>query len=1690
MKFEWRPSSRSLARILAGAVAVVLVVTGVLTYRACIPGVTFEDGRAFAATLEPAAVDSLGVASDSAFSLKLEQPVPLASVKSSFSIEPQVGFGVKAADQEGKAFTITPEEPLDPNQVYRFRLALAGPDEPGYSWAFQVAGDLRVVGLLPADRSTGVPLNTGIEIEFTHEGVNDPGNYFSISPFVPGTWQRYRRTLVYVPAVTLQPATIYTCTVKQGLGLAGSDKTLGQDYVFSFETAGTTSGPPASWFYIDTEVSEFAPTEPPFFSVGYGGSEDGSQLPKVATKVLRYADAAAFVAALDTRAKVPYWAYLSRQNWKPSTAGLEPVLEADIQAQIFEWQKYVVLPKTLSPGYYLVSFGYQGATYHTWIQVTDLSCYTLEATNDTAMWFNSLATGQPVANVTVRPSTNGAPLGTSGADGVARFATVEALAGLGEAPTGDLYEPVPPFYVTAKAPSGPELVVDLSPSYNPYGGGRQVYDQYWAYLYTDRPLYLPSDEVSFWGVLEPRERGASELAKVTVELRSSWGVWGGPFGEGWGDGGSSDATLISTTGIDVVRHTFEGAVKLPNLRPGSYSLELTIAGTVLSTKYFEVATYTKPAYKVSLSADKKAVFPGQPVHFAVDASFFEGTPVSEMRFGYSVYSASTNLTGQLTTDITGRASLSHTPVAGNDPLSLMRRDWISVNADLPESGPIWQDSGVWVLEKDVAIRTSVAGDGGGLKVESRLNKVTLDRINAADSGGSPWGPSWVGETDYLGDPVAAREISGQLLEVRWDARETGQYYDFVAKVTRKTYEYKEVRVPVQTFVMTTGADGLASWTFAADQTKTYFVRLDAKDDAGRAIATECYFYGQAFVSPDYGYHSYYLSPTDRKVAKYAVGETAALVIKDRDAAVPARAKGFLFYTARRGLGTVQVKDAPEFSLVFTEDLIPNTNVGAVYFDGRYYNDAYVAQVSFDYSVRKLDVSVKTDKESYAPGEKAVIDIEVKDLQGAPVAAEVNLCMVDEALYYLSDQSVDLLSSLYGRTVWTYIINTRSTHYKRLAGGGGAESGGEGGGGRQNFIDTALFTSLATGGDGKGRVEVTLPDNLTSWRLTYQAMATGVRAGSGSIGVPVKLPFFVELTMNETYLAGDTPVIQTRAYGAALPSGTAVTFTAKLGKVNAGGDLESKEIPAVNGTAFKPSGIALGTLEKGSYRLTVTGKATLPGGTVVEDTLTKPIDVPETYVTLDRADYYQVGEGLKVSAEPGELATLTFSDRERGQYLQLLWRLMGGGSRADMKAAAVVANRLLIGYFDYEEQYLPPAPGESELLTCQRDDGGVGILPYASSNLELTAKAAALDDVGFDQDGLTSYLGNVYDTETNRERYIVALYGLAALGQPVLADLEKMATEPDLSVKEKLYVSMGLIELGDEETARGIFGAVLEAEGDRVGPLLRLNVSRDQEEIIAATSLAAVIATQLRLDEAGALREYLVDNTPWEDLNLMEIADLLQAAVPVAPTEEVAFTLQPDGTTVTLKPGEVYTCLRTSEELASLGFSGVQGNVGLCVAYRAPADLTSAKGHGGQASIKRSYWVSGKETTAFDPGDVVKVVITYSVTAQAPEGPYQIVDFLPSGLKAVPWPHELGINDPNTSYPVEIDGQKATFYASFEPGPIDPKTGKPAPRGGSGKAVYYARIVSLGSFKADPAVLTHAESGEIFGLTEKADVDIK
>jgi len=120
--------------------------------------------------------DASGVALDSAFVLEVKEPLDIASLVSRLQVEPDLELDIEPlSDSEvsvrpaalpaaAARYRIQPGEPLSEDTVYRFSIL----DEPGglpiRTWAFQSQRALRVVQTLPADQSTDVPLNIGIEL--------------------------------------------------------------------------------------------------------------------------------------------------------------------------------------------------------------------------------------------------------------------------------------------------------------------------------------------------------------------------------------------------------------------------------------------------------------------------------------------------------------------------------------------------------------------------------------------------------------------------------------------------------------------------------------------------------------------------------------------------------------------------------------------------------------------------------------------------------------------------------------------------------------------------------------------------------------------------------------------------------------------------------------------------------------------------------------------------------------------------------------------------------------------------------------------------------------------------------------------------------------------------------------------------------------------------------------------------------------------------------------------------------------------------------------------------------------------------------------------------------------------------------------------------------------------------------------
>ncbi|MEW8979082.1 MAG: Ig-like domain-containing protein [Symbiobacterium sp.] len=1607
-------------RTRQNAIVLVVVLALILTAVAVIrpgraPSTTPQPPEEDAAevTLSPAAFDPAGLDPAGDLILTSRRPLTLAMVQSALAVEPAAQLRIEQADSAGTRFTIAAA--LEPDRVYRFRLSREAGVDRDYQWSFQTRTEFRLLGTLPAHRGTGVPVNTGIELTFSHDDYADPSGYVTFSPAIEGRWERHKKTAVFVPADTLQPGTIYTVTLKEGLGRTQGEGRLGA-YTFQFETADPVAEGEWSAFHVFDESAEFGTGTVPHFRIWDKGKGD-----EYTVAVYRYSDAAGYIRALRGTFAVPGWSSVARDRHREPTEGLASVAAFTATPVEAEYDRYLALPEPLPAGYYLAEIQLGRAVRQVHFQVTDLSYYLAEGTTGGLVWLNDLATGRPAANAELF-LPDGTPAATADRHGVAR---VEIPAGKDE----DGQVPIA-FWIARSGHS--EAVVHGTREYWYWGDGEaSLAELYWHYLYIDRSVYKPADTVHVWGIVHPREPEARPVDEVRVEVTRGWG----------------DQTVLASATLPVERSSFIGSLELPNLTPGSYAVRVRVGEETFDSRWFEVVTYTKPAYQIEVTPDREALFSGERVTFKVRATFFDGTPVPDMKLDYHINSKDDR--ASVITDAAGEAVISYTPPHTAESWGWDESLFLYVTGGEPEVGEVYEERRIRLFQRDVMAQAETNRDGDQAVVTVQVNQVVLDQIEAGTG------------NDVQGPAVAGRPVEFTVIEQNWKRIEDGEYYDFIEKVVRKRYRYEaDFREILQGSAETDG-EGRAAFRFPMEPEKQYEVRYRVRDSRG------LWLYGSAWISgrwygldSDWGWPQ--LVPAGSQRYRVPVGEPVVYVFQKGEVRLDDRPDGFLFFTARRGIREYAVQDSPSYTATLQAADLPNFTLYGVAFDGRSYLTA-TRFVGVDPEQRRLQVTVTPDRAMYRPGDEVQVQVAVSDAAGRPAAgALVNLNLVDEALYAVREQYVDILNDLYGNTVSTGIVRTRYSHEPPPM-SGGAEKGGEGGSIRRDFKDAVLFTTVTTDDAGKATVSFRVPDNLTSWRLTYQAVLTGtMEAVSGAIKIPVSLPFFADLVMGESYLVGERPVFQVRAYGTALAAGAQVRY-----QVEVEGPSGHRQRLDLTGPAFDPVSIPLEPLPaEGTYTLRVTARS----GSLT-DALERTFAVRQTHLVEDRVDFRLLEPGTKLSGADDGLTYVTFLDWERGRYLNLLQRMRWlWGNRLEAKLGRTVAAELLEDYFGQGDA--SPEP-ELETMRYQTADGSVAFLPYSDGDLKLTALVADLAPERFDRSALAGYLRKVRaDEGERRDRRAWALYGLAALDEPVLIDAHRLLADPEATPWERLCAMLAAATLGDLETVRPVYRTFMAQHGEEIGQDVRVAVGADRDEQLQATALAAILAARLGEPQAAALISYLMDNQPAEIVLHLEQLLAARSGLENLKGKPVGLTYRLNGQEheKTLQPGERLALALRPEELASFEVTAVRGTAAAVVTYTRPGRPTVAMDGG---RVVRTY---SPAPETWKPGDIVTVTLTYSLPGDAPGGAYELTDTLPSGLRYLErrWAYGQRIDwSQYDSWALQVDGQRVTFWAG--------KNGKPIR--------YFARVVSGGEYRAEEAVLMHQKSGLVYAVSSPGAVSI-
>jgi uncharacterized protein YfaS (alpha-2-macroglobulin family) len=358
-------------------------------------------------------------------------------------------------------------------------------------------------------------------------------------------------------------------------------------------------------------------------------------------------------------------------------------------------------------------------------------------------------------------------------------------------------------------------------------------------------------------------------------------------------------------------------------------------------------------------------------------------------------------------------------------------------------------------------------------------------------------------------------------------------------------------VPVQSFEdITTDDKGKASVSFTPKEGGVYKARVAALDSEGNRGSASAYLWvaGDDYIPWRQSNDRGFALITDKR--SYQPGDVAEVLI-----ASPLAGPAYALVTVERGrIRHSEVisleSNSTVYKLRITPEMAPNAYISAVIIKGvdsdnpRPNFKMGIAQIDVATQYQELKVTLTPDREQAAPGEQVRYTVTTTGLDGAPVSAEVSLSLSDLAtLSLLPPNSQPILDYFYSRRglgVQTSVsivqnldeYNTQIKDEIQM----GAEAGGGGAADlgvvavRQNFPDTAFWDgAVQTDASGQASVTVTLPDNLTTWRMEARAVTQDTRVGQTTIDIISTRPLLVRPQTPRFFVAGDQSTIGTAVH---------------------------------------------------------------------------------------------------------------------------------------------------------------------------------------------------------------------------------------------------------------------------------------------------------------------------------------------------------------------------------------------------------------------------------------------------------------------------------------------------------------------------------------------------------------------------------
>jgi len=601
-----------------------------------------------------------------------------------------------------------------------------------------------------------------------------------------------------------------------------------------------------------------------------------------------------------------------------------------------------------------------------------------------------------------------------------------------------------------------------------------------AYIYTDKPIYRPGHTVHLKAVLRWRHLDAlARFDRPDVEVVAS---------------DPNDKVVfrrqVKLDAFGAVLATFPVPA---TAALGNYTIRVQ-SGDAQAGGGFEVQEYRKPEFEVIVTPASRFELQGREAVVNVQARYYFGQPVANAKLRWVVnqqpyysplrwdddfdggesnywYGDNQTAEGTLRLDAEGKAQV-RVPLGVDDngrdfSARIEAQVTDAANREVPGTTVVHATYGAFLLSAEIG--ESIVRAGSTVAVSVRA-------------------------LDYLGAAQANLPVELVLEHLQY---RSGYYSDPEA-------------TPVATQSATTDADGRATARLTLpNRTGNFRVRVAAQS-ADRTIRDDVWMWVPGPSEYDGDADDRYLElMSDKK--NYQPGESATLIVRGETVIGPVlvtkEGQHVSWFRLLRPSATDSIQvpiDAADVGDVFVNIVFLR--------EGRLYRAERRLGVAA--TSRTLQVAVTAEQAVSRPRDPGVFNVMVTDTAGRPVRAQVSLAVIDEAVYGVkADDTPDPIRFFYRRE-YSGVATTFSREYY-FTGYSGRDRLQLARRGRRPFTladfkgdqpvqpqvrkefpDAIHWVGdLVTDAEGRGRIAVTYPDALTTWRLTARAITEDTRAGT-------------------------------------------------------------------------------------------------------------------------------------------------------------------------------------------------------------------------------------------------------------------------------------------------------------------------------------------------------------------------------------------------------------------------------------------------------------------------------------------------------------------------------------------------------------------------------------------------------------------